>query len=92
MNIIIKKGTEESKENFKGYVKILKKYLTFSTRIQKCNKYITITTRKMKFVYSVQFMACSLSNLPDNLTEELHKDKCKDCDYSLDYLTAKIYD
>ena len=30
-------------------------------------------------------MAISLSNLADNLTEGIHKIKCKDCDYFLEY-------
>ena len=30
-------------------------------------------------------MAISLSNLADNLTEGIHKIKCKDCDYFLEH-------
>lgn len=34
-------------------------------------------------------MASSLSRLSDNLTEGLHKGKCKDCKLSLEYMTVK---
>ena len=34
-------------------------------------------------------MATSLSNLVDYLTEGIHKIKCKDCDYSLEYEIVK---
>ena len=34
-------------------------------------------------------MATSLSNLVDNLTEGVHKNKCRDCDCFLEYEIAK---
>ena len=34
-------------------------------------------------------MATSLSNLVDNLTEGIHKIKCKDCDWFLKYQRVK---
>ena len=34
-------------------------------------------------------MSSSLSNLADNLSEELHCDKCIDCKYYLDYMITK---
>ena len=34
-------------------------------------------------------MASSLSNLVDNLTEGIHKIKCKDCDCFLEYESVK---
>ena len=34
-------------------------------------------------------MASSLSNLVNNLTEEIHKTKCKDCDCFLEYESVK---
>lgn len=36
-------------------------------------------TCKVKFIESLKFMASSISNLPDNLAEGLHKGKCIDC-------------
>ena len=34
-------------------------------------------------------MANSLSNLIDNLAKGIHKTKCKDCDYFLEYESVK---
>ena len=34
-------------------------------------------------------MATSLSNLVDNLIEEICKTKCKDCDFLLEYESVK---
>ena len=34
-------------------------------------------------------MSSSVSSLADNLSERLHKDKCKNCKSDLEYLTAK---
>ena len=36
-------------------------------------------TCKVKVIESLKFMASSISNLPDNLAEGLHKGKCIDC-------------
>ena len=36
-------------------------------------------------------MATSLSNLADNLTEEIHKIKCKACDFLLDMKVSKKF-
>ena len=55
------------------------KYITFSVPIKKKieNKDIEITY-KIKFIDSFRFMATSLSKLVDNLTEDIHGDKCVD--------------
>ena len=37
----------------------------------------------------MRFMASSFSSLVDNLTEEINKIKCKDCDCFLDYESVK---
>ena len=34
---------------------------------------------KIKFIDSMRYMGASLSKLIDNLTEGIHKIKCKDC-------------
>ena len=44
---------------------------------------------KRKFIDSSRFMATSLSNLVDNLTEGIHKIKCKDCDCFLEDESVK---
>ena len=40
---------------------------------------------KIKFIDSARLIATSLSNLVDNLIEGIHKVKCEDCDYFLEY-------
>ena len=44
---------------------------------------------KIKFIDSFRFMSSSLSSLLDNLSGELHSDKCTDCKSCLDYMTTK---
>ena len=63
------------------------KYITFSVPIKKRieNKDMEITY-KIKFIESFRFMATSLSKLVDNLTENIHGDKCVDCKSDLTYM------
>ena len=63
------------------------KYITFSVPIKKEPENGKSITWKIKFIDSVRFMSRSLSGLADNLSEELHKDKCKG--WSWRYITAK---
>ena len=73
------------------------KYKTFSvltenqvTQIDKDrNESVVTISYKIKFIDSARFMATSLSNLVDNLTEGIHKVKCKDCDCFLKYENVK---
>ena len=60
------------------------KYITFSVPIKKKidNKNIDITY-KIKFIDSFRFMATSLSKLVDNLTDNIHNDKCIKCKSNL---------
>ena len=53
------------------------KYITFSVSIKRKieNKDMEFTY-KIKFVDSYRFMATSLSKLVDNLTEDIHGNKC----------------
>ena len=44
------------------------------------NESVVTISYKTKFIDSARFMATSLSNLVDNLTEGVHNIKCKDCD------------
>ena len=66
------------------------KYITFSVPIKKeiRNKNIEITY-KIKFIDSYRFMSTSLSKLVDNLSEEIHNNKCLDCESCLDYIRTK---
>ena len=65
----------------------LEKYITFSVPIKKKieNKDIEITY-KIKFIDSFRFMATSLPTLVDNLTEDIHGDKCVDYKSDLSYM------
>ena len=47
------------------------------------NKAVGTISYKRKFIDSIRFMATSLTKLVDNLSEEIHKIKCKECDCSL---------
>ena len=60
------------------------------TKIDKDGNGSVVTkSYKIKFIDSARFMATSLSNLVDNLTEEIHKSKCKDCDCFLEYESVR---
>ena len=78
---------EEFEGNFECLVENTEKYITFSVPIKKKieNKDIEITDR-IKFIDSFGFMATSLSKLVDNLTEDIHGDKCVDCKSDLSYM------
>ena len=53
------------------------------------NESIVNISYKIKFINSARFMATSLSNFADNLTEGIHKIKCGDCDCFLEYESVK---
>ena len=65
-----------------------RKVQTFSVPIEKKvvnidkdgNESVVTISYKIRFIDSAKFMTSSLSNLVDNLTEGIHKTKCKDCD------------
>ena len=79
-HFIIKELVKEFDGNFECLGENTEKYITFSVPIKKKieNKDIEITY-KTKFIYSYRFTATSLSKLVDNLTEDIHCDKCVDC-------------
>ena len=53
------------------------------------NESVVTISYKIKIIDSVRFMATSLSNLVDNFTERIHKNKCKNCDCFLKYESVK---
>ena len=77
----------EFEGNFECLGENTEKYITFSVPIKKKieNKDIEITY-KIKFIDSFRFMATSILKLVDNLTEDIHGDKCVDCKSDLSYM------
>ena len=74
------------------------KYKTFSVPIEKevtkidkyGNESVVTISYKLKFIDSARLMITKLlSNLIDNLTIEIHKIKCKDCDFFLEHESVK---
>ena len=86
-HFIIKELVKEFKGNFECLGENTEKHITFSVPIKKRieNKDMEITY-KIKFIDNFRFMATSLSNLVDNLTEGIHNNKCLDCNSCLDYI------
>ena len=79
-HFIIRELVSEFDGNFECLGENTEKYITFSVPIKKRieNKNIDITY-KGRFIDSFRFMATSFSKLVDNLTENIHNDKCIKC-------------
>ena len=61
-----------------------------TTKIDKdSNESVETISQKIKFIHNLRFMATSSSNLVDNLTEGIHKIKCKDCGCFFEYESVK---
>ena len=88
-HFIIKELAREFDGNFESLGENTEKYITFSVPIKKKieNKNIDITY-KIKFIDSFRFMATSLSKLVDNLTDNIHNDKCIKCKSNLCFVRA----
>ena len=93
----IKELAEEFEGEFECLGENTEKYITFSVPIKKettkkdknGNDKITKISYKIKFIDSYRFMSTSLSSLVNNLSEEVHNDKCTNCKSCLDYMTTK---
>ena len=80
-----------------SFGKNTEKYKTFPVPMEKDitkfykdgNESVVTVSYKIKLNDSARFMASSLSNLVDNLTEGIHKIKCKDCDCFLEYESVR---
>ena len=93
---------KELANEFKGKFECLgentEKYKPFSVPIEievikidkDGNKSIVTISYKIKFFDSARFMETSISNLVDNLTEGIHKIKCRDCDCFLNMKLLRI--
>ena len=88
-HFIIKELACEFDGNFECLGENTEKYITFSVPIKKRieNKNIDISY-KIKFIDSFRFMVRSLSKLVDNLTENIHNDKCVKCKSNLCFVNA----
>ena len=89
-HFIIKELVKEFDGNFDCLGENTEKYITFSVPIKKKieNKDLEITY-KIKFIDSSRIMSSSLSKLVDNSSEEIHNNKCSDCESNLDYIKIK---
>ena len=89
-HFIIKELVNEFEGNFDCLGENTEKYITFSVPLKKKieNKNLEITY-KIKLIDSFRFMSSSLSKLVDNLSEEIHNNKCADCKSNLDYIKTK---
>ena len=84
------------RENF-SVLGIYRKVQIFSVPIRKevtkidndGNESVVVISYKIKFTDIARFMASSLLNLVENLAEEIHKIKGKDCDCFLEYESVK---
>ena len=88
-HFIIKELASEFEGNFECLGENTEKYITFSVPIKKRieNKNMDITY-KIKLIDSFRFMATSLSKLVDNLTDNIHNDKCDKCKSNLFFVNA----
>ena len=88
-HFIIKELANEFEGNFECLEENTEKYITFSVPINKRieNKNIDITY-KIKFIDSFRFMATTLSKLVDNLTDNIHNDKCIKCKSNVCFVRA----
>ena len=84
-HFIMKELAEESKKQFTCLGENSKKYITFTVLIEKKvtridkngKKYTKNISYKLQFTDSARFMASSLSNLVNNISERIHIIKCK---------------
>ena len=88
-HFIIKDLACEFEGNFECLGENTEKYINFSVPIKKRieNKNMDITY-KIKFIDSFRFMATSLWKLVDNLTDNIHNDKCIKCKSNLCFVGA----
>ena len=78
---------EENKKNYKTCSFPIEKEVTKTYKDG--NQSLATISYRIEFIDSVRFMATSLSNLADILTEGIHKIKYKDCDCFLEYESVK---
>ena len=77
-NFIIKELAKQFEGNMECIGENMQKYITFKVPLKTINKNGKPIIYKLKFIDSFRFMATSLSNLTDNLSE-INKKECKSC-------------
>ena len=96
-HFIIIELADEFEGQFEWFEENTENYQTFSIPIEKEVKNIDKDGKgrvvtipyKIRFIDSASFMVSALSNLVNDLAEGIHKIKCKDCDYFLEYEIVK---
>ena len=96
-HFIIKEVANEFDGDLECLGENTEKYISFSVKINKKitkkdengNKKIVNIPYRLKFIDSYRFMAASLSELVDNLSNGLRSKKCTDCGLNLEYMIAK---
>ena len=96
-HFIIKELANDFEGKLECFGKNAEKHKTFSIPIEKevtkidkdGNESVVIIFYEIKFIDSATFLVTSSSNLVYNLTEGIHKIKCKDCDCFLKYESIK---
>ena len=77
-HFIMKELVEEFKKQFSCLGENTKKYITFTVPIEKNGEEITKNISYiLQFIDSARFMASSSSNLVNNLSQGIHRIKCK---------------
>ena len=96
-HFIIKELAKKFEGQFKCLWKNTEKYKTFSVRLEKAvtkidkdgTESVVTVSYKIRFIDSARFMATSLSNRVDNLTEDSYKVIYKGWDCFLEYQSVK---
>ena len=88
-HFIIRELAKQFKGNMECIRENMEKYITFSVLLKTINKNGKPIIYKLKFIDSFRFMATSLSNLTDNLSE-VNKKECKSCKERKKYIN-KLY-
>ena len=88
-HFIIKELAKQFEGNMECIGENMEKYITFKVPLKTINENGKPIIYKLKFIDSFRFMATSLSNLTDNLSE-VNKKECKSCKERKKYIN-KLY-
>ena len=98
-HFIIKELSKEFEKQSECLGENIEKYITFSVPITKeitkidkdgnDDKTVSISY-KLQFIDSFRFMSTSFSSVFDELSDELHSNKCTEYKSSLDYIKVEV--